>query len=119
MKSIELLTEHPKATVVLREWFLKEMYKSFEDKDVPEDLKLSMEEQGVQTEQLDTLIDLNARILFDVLDENKLFINTPRRDGKFVATVNEVAGESFTSRKEAEWSAVMVAVVKLETKLNS
>jgi len=68
MIAIELLENHPLASKVVSEWFLKEMRKSFKDPEVPEEMKQAMEARGVSNEHLATFLDINPRMLFDVLD---------------------------------------------------
>ena len=75
MKTNELLEKHPLTTEVVRTWFFEQMEKSFADENVPEDFKEMMKQEGVTNERLAILIDAQPRTLFDVFDDNKLYIH--------------------------------------------
>ena len=120
MKAIELLEKYPLATEVVRDWFIRKMAESVnEDNDVPEDFKKFMIEQGIPNERLCIFIDANPRSLFDVFDENNLFIEIfIYPDITFTCKIgNEATTNSWKTRKEAEAFAVEAAFEMLEKKL--
>lgn len=123
MKTEDLLVSYPRATQTVREWFLKEMLKSFEDDQVPEDFKEAMRIQGIPNGQLFKLIDAQPRILFDVFDENGIYIdihvNMERTQGPSFHTT--IAGEVELGwkpdRKSAEVLGIQRAFQLLEENL--
>jgi hypothetical protein len=123
MKTRELLEMHPLATEVVRTWFFDQMVASFADEAVPEEFKEMMKQEGVTNERLATLIDVQPRTLFDVFDENDIFINIIKEDStKFMwgyvdTTGNYIKDSLVKTRKEAEITAIEKAFELLEIKL--
>jgi hypothetical protein len=120
MKAIELLKKYPLTTEVVRDWFIAKMMESVnEDNDVPEDFKKFMIDQGVPNDRLCVFIDANPRSLFDVFDENDLFIEIfMYPDVTFTCKIgNEATTNSWKTRKEAEMFAIEAAFDILENKL--
>lgn len=120
MKAIELLEKYPLTTEVVRDWFITKMMESVnEDSDVPEDFKKFMIDQGVPNDRLCVFIDANPRSLFDVFDENDLFIEIfMYPDVTFTCKIgNEATTNSWKTRKEAEMFAIEAAFEMLENKL--
>ena len=120
MKAIELLEKYPLTTEVVTDWFITKMMESVnEDSDVPEDFKKFMIDQGVPNDRLCVFIDANPRSLFDVFDENDLFIEIfMYPDVTFTCKIgNEATTNSWKTRKEAEMFAIEAAFEMLENKL--
>jgi hypothetical protein len=120
MKAIELLEKYPLATEVVRDWFIRKMMESVnEDNDVPEDFKKFMIEEGIPNDRLCIFIDANPRSLFDVFDENNLFIEIfMYPDVTFSCKIaNHGTTASWNTRKEAELFAIEAAFEMLEEKL--
>ncbi len=118
MTTEELLENHPRTTRVVREWFLKEMVKSFDDQEVPEDFKQMMLDQGVSNGQLFKLIDVQPRVLFDVFDDNNIYINMTKLDDGWSWSLGDIMTESgIKNRKQAEVHAIHEAFMLLEEKL--
>ena len=122
MRTNELLEKHPLTTEVVRSWFFDEMVKSFDDETVPEEFKEMMKQEGVTNERLAILIDAQPRTLFDVFDENDIYINIIRNNGKFMwgwsdNEEHSIKGELINTRKEAEITAIEKAFELLEIKL--
>lgn len=127
MKTNELLEKHPLTTEVVRTWFFEQMTASFADENVPEEFKEMMKQEGVTNERLAILIDAQPRTLFDVFDENKIFIcisvwtKTPGdfENAEFGIALNATNknNSNFSSRKEAELVAIEEAFELLEERL--
>jgi len=120
MKAIELLEKYPLATEVVRDWFIRTMIESINnDNDVPEDFKKFMIDEGVPNDRLCIFIDANPRSLFDVFDENNLFIEIfMYPDVTFTCKIgNQATTNSWKTRKEAELFAIEAAFAMLEEKL--
>lgn len=119
MTGLELLEKHPHSGEVIRAWFLKQMFESFNDQDVPDEFKDFMREQGVENDKVGKMIDINPRMLFDVFDENDLFIEIfMYPDVTFTCKIgNEATTKSWKTRKEAELFAIEAAFEMLENQL--
>jgi small-conductance mechanosensitive channel len=127
MKTKELLEKNPLATEVIRTWFFNQMIASLSDETVPEEFKEMMKQEGVTNERMATFIDVQPRTLFDVFDENKIFIcisvwtKTPGHfeNAEFGIALNATNknNSNFSSRKEAEIFAIEKAFELLEEKL--
>jgi hypothetical protein len=119
MSGLELLEKHPYATEVIRTWFLEKMIESLNDQSVPDEFKDFMRGQGIDNDRLSTMIDANPRMLFDVFDENDLFIEIfMYPDVTFTCKIgNEATTNSWKTRKEAEMFAIEAAFDILENKL--
>lgn len=128
MKTNELLEKHPLTTEVVRTWFFDQMTASFADENVPEEFKEMMKQEGVTNERLSILIDAQPRTLFDVFDDNKLYIHIePFCDGvekklksfgyRMLFKEYLIENMNFKTRKEAELFAIAEAFDILEEQL--
>ena len=119
MNGLELLEKHPLTAKVIRDWFLEQMIESFKDETVPDEFKDFMRQQGVENDKVGKMIDVNPRMLFDVFDDNDLFIEIfMYPDVTFTCKIgNEATTNSWKTRKEAEAFAVEAAFEILEKKL--
>jgi len=119
MKGLELLEKHPLAAKIVRDWFLNQMLESFKDETVPEGFKQYMLEQGIDNDKVSILIDVNPRVLLDVFDDNKIFIETSLYpDDTFTCKIgNQATTNSWKTRREAELFAVEAAFEILENNL--
>jgi hypothetical protein len=120
--AIEILNDYPIATEIVREWFLKRMKKSLEEDNVSDEFKEGMLKMGVPDSTLAIMLDQSPRNFFDVLDENRIFVeillaNLP--EGGFYYTINgkgEVSDKdplrlkTFESRVPCERAAVIKAL---------
>ena len=118
MTGLELLEKYPLAKNVVKDWFMKSMLESFKDENVPEEFKQFMLEQGIEDDKVGKLIDVNVRILFDVFDENEIYISVFYTPNTFMVSINQNdLGIKYNTRKEAEHAAVEAAFEILEEKL--
>lgn len=122
----ELLQNHPAAKEVVKSWFMEKMMESFKDQSVPEEIKQFMLQQGVPDEQLVAVIGDNPRALFDVFDENEVYIHVEPFSNALENDLESfgwrILGEEYSNldcetRKEAENQAVIRAFDILEQKL--
>jgi hypothetical protein len=119
MSGLELLQKHPITAELIRTWFLRQMFESFKDQDVPTEFKDFMREQGVDNDKVAKMIDINPRMLLDVFDENDVVIETSLYpNGEFTIKIgNEATTNSWKTRKEAELFAIDAAFQILEDRL--
>lgn len=123
MKGLELLEKYPLAAKVIRDWFMEKMIESFKDQTVPDEFKEYMREQGVENDKLGIMIDANARMLFDVFDQNEIHIsvvyeNNNSKELNYLSTINNCETKHYCfRRKEAELAIIETAFELLENKL--
>ena len=125
MKAINLLEKYPEACKIIQKWFTKEFTKSMgEDDSVPEDFKEMVLQEGFTKERLAIIIDANPRSLFDVFDENEIFIFSHYMDVKsnveFFHTIKDIDNNPITlfkTRKESENHIISGAFSALEEQI--
>jgi hypothetical protein len=119
MKAIELLEKHPQSTELVRAWFMQRMIDSVKgDNEVPEDFKNFMLEQGIENDRMAVMIDANPRMLFDVFDENEIFISINITNRKFNYRIDNIINPTeYSTRKECELISITRAFEILENKL--
>lgn len=120
MKMLDLLNKYKKAADVINAHFTKKMIDSFEnDDEVPEEFKEFMKQRGVDNENLAKMLDVSPRALFDVFDENGLFIQIEgdNKNGWSWEVGSAIENSVCSSRIEAEAKAVETAARLLNNKL--
>lgn len=129
MKAINLLNKYPLSKNIIKEWMFNKLVESIkQDESVPENFKQYILNEGLDDEKLATMIDGQPRTLFDVFDENKIFIcisvwtKTPGNfeNAEFGIALNATNknNSNFSSRKEAELVAIEEAFEILENNLS-
>jgi hypothetical protein len=118
MKAIEILKKNPKSANLVVDWFFSKMLESLKGDSVDEEFRNFMREQALDNTKMAAMIDANPRMLFDVFDENEVFIQINVFD-KFSYSINqgEAISGSWTTRKETEAHAMSTAFEILENKL--
>jgi predicted metal-dependent phosphotriesterase family hydrolase len=119
---IELLENYPKAAVKIKEWFLEKMLDNLKKTDdtVPEEFKDYVRQQGIDDDKIAKIIGNNPRALFDVFDENEIFIDVTFDHEHRVFRYSfdgKVESNDYTLRKDAEAAAVTEAFKILNDKL--
>jgi hypothetical protein len=111
--SIEILNNYPLATEAVRDWFLKKMERSLQEDKVGEDFKAQMLKRGIPDGTLAIMLDQSPRNFFDVLDENRIFVEiklSPYAEGGFLYAINDVEdNEIYETRVPCERAAVIKA----------
>ena len=118
MKALELLEKYPKAGKIVNKWFLDKMLKSLNTDTVPEEFKEYISNQPIDNQNIAVMIDNNPRVLFDVFDENNVFIQI-NVSKTFSYSINEgdVISGSWIIRKDAEAAAIEQAFELLDKNL--
>ena len=119
------LEKYPKATAVIKQWFLEKMIASLADDSVDEDFKQFMREQGIDTDKLIIILNSNPHAMFEVFDAHKLYISVmmTMMDGvKFQyviadGEINRIKNVFYDKRFDAERNATIEALGLLEEKL--
>jgi len=119
MKALELLETYPKAGKIVNDWFLDKMLKSLNTDAIPEEFKEYISHQPIDNQNIAVMIDNNPRVLFDVFDENNVFIQINVNTPYFSYSINEgdVISGSWIIRKDAEAAAIESAFELLDEKL--
>lgn len=126
----ELFEKYPKAAKVIVEHFTKIFMDSLNNNEITDDFKEIAKTEMLNSEYIQTFIQSNPRGLFDVFDENHIYITTPvsPADGYFrweIQTDYEnvlteehetYRSEFLDNRKMAEVAAVEQAFKILNTK---
>ena len=122
MKGLELLETYPKAGKIVNKWFLDKMIASLNNDAIPDEFKEYISNQPIENENISVMIDNNPRVLFDVFDENDIYVEIlvdyKSNSAKFSYTVinNEIYSNplTYTSRRYAELAAVEQAFKLLD-----
>jgi hypothetical protein len=125
MTGAELLETYPKAAAAIKEFYYGKMIESLEeDNDIPQEFKDMVQAQQFDSEYVATFINTNPRFLFDIFDENGIYITTPvaASDGYFRWEIHSEAevyetSEYLNNRKMAEAAAIEQAFKILNEKL--
>lgn len=118
MKAIEILKKNPKSASLVIDWFFEKMIQSLKSESIDDEFRNFMREQALDNEKMAVMIDANPRMLFDVFDENGVFIQI-NVFNTFSYSINEgdaISG-SWKTRKESESAAIETAFEILENKL--
>lgn len=111
--AIKVLNDYPIATEIAREWFIKKMKQNLDEDLADENFKEFMLRKGVPDDTLTIMLDQNPRTFFDVLDENRLFIEirmSEKAEGGFYYLVNTVEdNQIYETRIPCERAAVIKA----------
>lgn len=121
-KGIELLEQYPKASEVVLEWYKNKMKDSLNISTLSEDIKESFNDYIIGLDHISLMIDNNPRFLFDVLDENDIYVEIlvdyKSNSAKFNYTVvnDEMYSNpnTYSSRRNAEMAAIEQAFKLLD-----
>ena len=123
MKMLELLKEHPKTAIVIKQWFLEKMLESLKDESLPEDFKDYVRQQGIDDEKIAGMIENSPRSLFDIFDEHKIHVETLHEVTGFWWKIKDdktflrLGNDPYKIRTEAEKESIIEAFKLLEEKL--
>jgi len=120
---LKLLTTHPNAGKVVKDYFLNKMLETLDgDDSLPEDFKEHVRAAGIEDSKIDGIVGNNPRMLFDIFDEHSLLIEIPIKNSKFSYKIHSKNPEKletiwFNTRRDAEQAAVEQAFQMLESML--
>ena len=117
---LELLKTYPEAGKVVKNHFLSKMLEGLNDDNIPDDFKEHVRNMGIDDDKIAKMVGGSPRALFDVFDDNDLFINITHdyTDRVFRWSVDgEVDSQNYVLRKAAEQDAVAEAFKLLNEKL--
>lgn len=117
---LELLKTYPEAGKVVKDHFLSKMLEGLNDDNLPEDFKEHVRSMGMEDDMIAKMVGSSPRALFDVFDENQIYINITHHSehNMFKYDVNgEISTNFYVYRKAAEQDAVAEAFKLLNEKL--
>ena len=129
-----MLDANPKSAALLREWFTNRLIESIEDmEEFQQETAEIMKQHLVSNEAVSNIIQDNVRSLFDFFDEQHVYITITRnylasafewdiqsagepdvQMKSMPMTIRKKSDVKFSSRKEAEMSAINEAFKILE-----
>ena len=116
----ELLQSYPEAAKVVKSYYLEIMLESLNSETLPEDFKEHVREMGIDDDRLSKMLSGSPRSMFDVFDDNGVFINITfdHEFRTFTYSVDgEVDSQTYLFRKAAEQAAVAEAFRILNARL--
>jgi len=119
LKMLDLLNTHPRAYSIIMEFFTRMMIDSFVNKSVPEEFKEEMKKLGLSKDRMAMIIGGAPRCLFDVFDENEIYIEIYRTQGEsFTFNIDGLVEHPnhYQKRKDCELDAIIESFKLLEIK---
>ena len=122
MYTVELLNESKFAKPVILNWFKQQMLNSFQGTELTKEQIEEYIEDTLVEKTFVELININPRMMFDVFDENNIYIELQLSLGnilKFNIIINKTMhfSEEYGTRKGAELSGIIEATTILNNKL--
>jgi hypothetical protein len=119
---LETLQKYPEAAKVVNNYYLEIMLKSLNDDSLPENFKEFVREMGVGNDKIAKIIDGSPRALFDVFDENQIYIEISVSNDKFSykiypRDIKFLDVMWYDTRKEVEKIAILDAFKLLNDKI--
>lgn len=117
---LELLQKYPEASKVVKSYYLEMMLSTLNDDSLPENFKEYVREMGIDDDKLSKMLSGSSRSMFDVFDDNGIFINITfdHEHRVFRYSVDgEVDSQDYLFRKAAEQEAVAEAFKILNERL--
>ena len=117
MYTVELLNESKFAKPVILNWFKQQMLNSFQGTELTKEQIEQYIEDTLAEKTFVELININPRMMFDVFDENEIFIRIIPDNGLYFSRVDLEEHVENITRKEAELSGIIEATKILNNKL--
>jgi hypothetical protein len=119
---LEILEKYPEAAKVVNNYYLEIMLKSLNDDSLPENFKEFVREMGVSNDKIAKIIEGSPRTLFDVFDENQIYIEISVSNDKFSYKIYPRDAKFldvmwYDTRKEVEKIAILDAFKLLNDKI--
>jgi len=125
MKTKELLASNPNVTEALHKWMFDKLTESFKDFDKDEAFKDYILAKGVSDNQVQSVVELNPRSCFDLLDshgiivtvKHQIIIGQPHMYKAGGWTNNYYPSEDnkvYDSRLTCEKAGLILGIVELE-----
>lgn len=116
MYTVELLNESKFAKPVILNWFKQQMLNSFQETELTKEQIEQYIEDTLAEKTFVELININ-RMMFDVFDENEIFIRIIPDNNLFFSCIDDEKPTRHKTRKEAELFGIIEATKILNNKL--
>ena len=119
----QLLEDHPKTAIVIKQWLLEKLLNGLKDDKIPENFKEFARQEGVSDDNVIGILQGNPRSMFDIFDNQKLYVEILHETTGFWWKIKDskdhvrLASDPYPTRKEADSEAIIEAFKLLETKL--
>ena len=115
----QLLEDHPKTAIVIKQWFLDIMLEGIKDDKIPENFKEYVRSQGIDNDKVAGMLNNSPRGLFDVFDSHKIYVETiVDTGGIFWWKIGEnQSSVGYEKRIDADKASIVEAFKLLEAKL--
>ena len=100
MYTVELLNESKFAKSVILNWFKQQMLNSFQGTELTKEQIEQYIEDTLAEKTFVELININPRMMFDVFDENEIFIRIIPDNGLFFSCIDDEKPTRNKTRKE-------------------
>ena len=117
MYTVELLNESKFAKPVILNWFKQQMLNSFQGTELTKEQIEQYIEDTLAEKTFVELININPRMMFDVFDENEIFIRIIPDNSLFFSCIDDEKPTRHKTRKKAELSGIIEATKILNNKL--
>jgi hypothetical protein len=123
MQLEELLKEHPKTAIVVKQWLLNKLLESINDSSIPEDFKEYARQQGITDDKVAGILNGSPRALFDIFDGHKIYVEISHEITGFWWKIKDdknfirLGNDPYPTRKEADTEAIIESFKLLEDKL--
>jgi len=117
MYTVELLNESKFAKPVILNWFKQQMLNSFQGTELTKEQIEQYIEDTLAEKTFVELININPRMMFDVFDENEIYIRIIPNNVLYFSRVDLEEHVEKDTRKEAELSGIIEATKILNNKL--
>ena len=118
MNMTELLKEHPKAAIVVKQWLLDKLLEGLKDDNLPEEFKEYARQEGITDDKVVGILQGSPRAMFDVFDSHKVYVDISCLNDKFLWGINnDMNNAAYNTRLEADGAAIVEAFKLLEEKI--
>ena len=118
MKTKELLAKNPNVTEALHKWMFDKLTESFKDFDKDEAFKDYILAKGVSDNQVHSVVELNPRACFDLLDSHDIIVTVMHKaDGWTNNYYPSEDNKIYDSRITCEKAGLALGIVELEKTL--
>lgn len=120
MKAEKLLQQNPKAAKELHRWMFDKLTESFKDFDKDEAFKDYMLAKGVSDNQVHSVVEVNPRACFDLLDSHNIIVTVNHDEDGWTSNYHpEKDDKTYDTRLACEKAGLELAIVELEKLLEN
>lgn len=119
----QLLEDHPKTAIIIKQWLLEKLLNGLKDDKIPEDFKEFARQEGVSDDRVVGILQGSPRTMFDIFDNHKIYVETLHETTGFWWKIKDskdyvrLASDPYHDRKDSDSEAIVEAFKLLEAKL--